>query len=538
MPYLIHDPDTPNERIHELRFGVNTIGRDKDNSVVMMHGGLSRQHAQLTIGANQATIKDLGSLNGTFVNQVKIDYCELKDGDLVRCGSLTFKFVEQLKATSDDRDTQITIIKQIPPEPTHLVMQDLLTGDGTKDSVLKLKQQNATQRAVDKLKILLEVGKQLSTPEEPDQLLEKILDLLLEIMNVDRAAILIVDEITEQLEKRAIKSRPSIPNDEQFYSTKITNFVRDKGEAILTADARNDQRFSDSDSILVQAIHASMCVPLKPREEVIGVLYVDNLSLANVYSDEDMEFLTALANQAAIAIENSHLTKKMQTEAVMRDKLERFFPEAVSKRLREEGRLETVETEVTALFSDISSFTQMSSTMQPRQVIEMLNEYFKLMVEDIVFPYEGTLEKYIGDALLAVWGAPYEKDDDAERAVRAAIEMQWTVRRLNQHWLTQNKRPIQIHIGLNSGRVAAGNIGSDKLFQYAHIGDTTNVASRICSAAEADEIVISQSTFDKLTLQNLPFVKLAPIMVKGKDKPLQLYRLLWEQVPSIIKPCA
>jgi adenylate cyclase len=353
-----------------LRFGVNSIGRDKDNSVVMMHGGLSRQHAQLTIGANQATLKDLGSLNGTFVNQVKIDHCELKDGDLVRCGSLTFKFVEHLKATSEDLDTQITIIKQIPPEPTHLVMQDLLTEDGTKDSVLKLKQQNTTQRAVDKLKILLEVGKQLSTPEEPDQLLEKILDLLLEIMNVDRAAILIVNEITEQLEKRAIKSRPGIPNDDQFYSTKITNFVRGNGEAILTADARNDQRFSDSDSILVQAIHASMCVPLKPREEVIGVLYVDNLSLANVYSDEDMEFLTALANQAAIAIENSHLTKKMQTEAVMRDKLERFFPEAVSKRLREEGRLETVETEVTALFSDISSFTQCPQPCNPVKLLK------------------------------------------------------------------------------------------------------------------------------------------------------------------------
>jgi adenylate cyclase len=83
--------------------------------------------------------------------------------------------------------------------------------------------------------------------------------------------------------------------------------------------------------------------------------------------------------------------------------------------------LEIVETEVTALFSDISSFTQMSSTMQPRQVIEMLNEYFKVMVEDIVFPYEGTLEKYIGDALLAVWGAPYQKVDDADRAVRAAV---------------------------------------------------------------------------------------------------------------------
>jgi class 3 adenylate cyclase len=220
----------------------------------------------------------------------------------------------------------------------------------------------------------------------------------------------------------------------------------------------------------------------------------------------------------------------------MRDKLERFFPEAVSKKLREEGNLEIVETEVTALFSDISSFTQMSSTMQPRQVIEMLNEYFKVMVEDIVFPYEGTLEKYIGDALLAVWGAPYQKVDDADRAVRAAVEMQWAVRRLNQEWVKQRKQPIQIHIGLNTGKVAAGNIGSEKLIQYAHIGDTTNVASRICSAAEADEIVISQSTFDKLRNPNLPLEKLPAIKVKGKDEPLEVYRVLWEQLPSVAPP--
>ncbi len=530
----MYDPETPNEIIYELKFGANTIGRDKDNSIVMMHGSLSRQHAELTLGYNHVAITDLHSLNGTFVNEIKIDHGELKDGDSIRCGSLVFKFVDRLREPPDEPDYKLSIIKQISPEPTHLVMQDLLTEDGTSGSVIKLKELNASQRAVDKLKILLEVGKQLSTPEEPNQLLEKILDLLLEIMNVDRAAILMVSEVTEHLERCAVKSRSGIPNDYQFYSTKITNFVRHNGEAILTADARNDQRFSDSDSILVQAIHASMCVPLKPRDDVIGVLYVDNLSLANVYSDEDMEFLTALTNQAAIAIENSQLSKKMQAEAVMRDKLERFFPEAVSKKLREEGYLEIVETEVTALFSDISSFTKMSSTMQPRKIIEMLNEYFKLMVEDIVFPYEGTLEKYIGDALLAVWGAPYEKADDADQAVRAAVEMQWAVRRLNEDWLKQNKQQIQIHIGLNSGRVAAGNIGSDKLIQYAHIGDTTNVASRICNAAEADEIVISQSTFDKLTNQNLPLEKLPPIMVKGKDQPLQLYRLFWEQMPSII----
>ncbi len=261
------------------------------------------------------------------------------------------------------------------------------------------------------------------------------------------------------------------------------------------------------------------------------MLYVDNLSLSNVYSDEDVDFLTALANQAAIAIDNSRLYKKMREEAVIRDKLERFFPPDVTKKLREEGNLEIIDAEVTALFADICSFTQMSSHMEPRQVIEMLNEYFKVMVEEIVFPYEGTLEKYIGDALLAVWGAPYPKEDDTQRSVRAAIEMQWAVCRLNEEWAQRGRQPIQIHIGINTGKVAAGNIGSEKLIQYAAIGDTTNEASRICSAASAGEILISQSTFDKLQGWNLPLEVLDLIKVKGKEQPLQLYRVLWEQWP-------
>jgi adenylate cyclase len=220
----------------------------------------------------------------------------------------------------------------------------------------------------------------------------------------------------------------------------------------------------------------------------------------------------------------------MQAEAVMRDKLERFFPDTVSRKLKEEGHLEIVETQVTALFADISDFTRISSEMEPRQVIEMLNEYFQVMVEEIVFPYEGTLEKYIGDALLAVWGAPYRKDDDAQRAVWAAIEMQWAVRRLNVEWVHRGKQPIQIHIGINTGKVAAGNIGSERLIQYAAIGDTTNVTSRICGAAKAGQILISESTFDQIEGLNLPLKKMPPVRVKGKEHPLQLYRVLWGQL--------
>jgi adenylate cyclase len=534
MPYLIQNPEYPNQEIYELKIGLNTIGREIDNSITLLHKSLSRHHAQVTIAEDGAVIKDLGSLNQTFVNEKKIDQCELKDGDFVRCGSVLFKFVQTLEGEAKepftDDTSNLSIIKRYSPEQTRVEIQDLLQQDDAKNqgSVLLLRQQDTNQRSVDKLKILLEVSKQLSSPEEPEKLLEKILDLLFTIMNVDRAGIFLVNEETGQLEQKAAKFRDGVPTDEQFYSTTITNFVHQNGDSVLISDARLDRRFNESFSVLTQAIHASMCVPLKPREIVIGVLYTDNLSMADIYSEEDLEFLTALANQAAIAIENAELNEKMQAEAVMRAKLERFFPQAVSKKLKEEGNWEIVDTEVTALFADISGFTAMSSTMEPRQVIEMLNEYFQVMVEDIVFKYEGTLEKYIGDALLAIWGAPYRQPDDAQRAVQSAIAMQRAVLRLNEQWQRQRGLQIQIHIGLNTGKVAAGNIGSKKLIQYATIGDTTNVTSRICSAAKAGEILIAQTTLDQLGDETPPIETMPPVLVKGKDQPLQLYRVLWD----------
>lgn len=444
MPYLICQPDTPNERMYELGFGINRIGREKDNRIVVLDGSLSRYHAEITIDGDRIILADRQSLNGTFVNNDRINSCELKDEDLIRFGSVAFKFVNAPIKSADNQVSEPSIVRQVSPEATRITTQSSLHPSKTSNSVLLLQQSDVHQRALDKLEILLEVGKQLAVPMEPEQLLEKILEQLFKIMQVDRAAILIVNEATGQLECKAVKSQPEIPADCAFYSKRITDFVRNKANSILSDDACLD--FEDSKTIIGQGIHAAMCVPLKIREAVIGVLYVDNLSLSAIYSDEDLEFLTCLTNQATIAIDNSQLFIKMQAEALLRGKLERFFPQTVNRKLREEGNLEIVDTEVTALFSDISGFTKMSSTMEPRQVIEMLNEYFKVMVEEIVFPYEGTLEKYIGDALLAVWGAPYQQVDDADRAVRAAIEMQWAMRRLNRQWARRYQQPLRIHL--------------------------------------------------------------------------------------------
>ncbi|NES83152.1 MAG: FHA domain-containing protein [Moorea sp. SIO2B7] len=308
MSYLIYDPKTPEEKIYELKLGSNTIGRESTNTIILGYGNLSRYHAEITIADNRVIIKDLQSTNGTFVNNVKIDQSELKEGDLIVCGNAIFKFVESLESFKQDSSAEVNSqksnVEQSSYEQSHIVMQNLLDHDSKEESILRLPQQDPNQRTVDKLKILLEVSKQLCAPDEPDQLLRKILDLLWEIMNLDRALILMVNEETGELERKTVKSKPGMLADEQFqfYSTKITNLVRNNREAILTSDARIDERFDNSYSILGQSIHASMCVPLKPHNEVIGVLYVDNLSMTAVYSEEDLEFLTALANQAAVII--------------------------------------------------------------------------------------------------------------------------------------------------------------------------------------------------------------------------------------------
>jgi adenylate cyclase len=162
--------------------------------------------------------------------------------------------------------------------------------------------------------------------------------------------------------------------------------------------------------------------------------------------------------------------------------------------------------------------------MKPTEIIRLLNEYFPVMAE-IVFRHEGTLEKYIGDALLAVWGVPLEHQDDARRAVRAAIEMQRAIVKLNESWA--GTREIGVHIGVNTGPVAAGNIGSPQYIQYATIGDTTNVASRVCGEARRGEIVIDDRTAAHLRGTEVKLTNLGMVHLRGKADPALLHRVEW-----------
>jgi len=166
----------------------------------------------------------------------------------------------------------------------------------------------------------------------------------------------------------------------------------------------------------------------------------------------------------------------------------------------------------------------MSENTRATEVLQMLNEYYEVMV-DIAFRYEGTVDKFIGDSMMVIWGAPVAHPDDPLRAVKAAIDMQAELVRFNQERKSAHKRKIQIGIGINTGRLVAGYIGSSQTMSYSVIGDTVNTAARICSAAKAGQIIISEKTYQAVG-PGFQVEQLDPIKFKGKYKPVQVYNVI------------
>jgi adenylate cyclase len=268
-----------------------------------------------------------------------------------------------------------------------------------------------------------------------------------------------------------------------------------------------------------------MCMPIILKGSVGGALYLENNLTRGAFTVQRLDVLSVLAAQAGISIENSNLLLQLEHEEVQRNNLLRFFPAGMIARIMaDSGSLQPTETDVTAVFADICEFSTWSEELAPPDLVQLLNQYFPAMT-DVVFRHEGVLEKYIGDALLAVWGAPFREPKDADNAVAAAVDMQRTVQQVNQRW--PDRRPLRVHIGINSGPVAAGNIGSKRYIQYATIGDTTNIASRICDAAGASQIVISDSTRRRLLQAQWSLEPMEPTLVKGTREPLELFRVRW-----------
>ena len=358
-----------------------------------------------------------------------------------------------------------------------------------------------------------------------DTILDKIVGYAYQTLEVDRVAILLCDANLELVPKIARDKRGGeVP---RSVPQSIARQAVLEKVALLTDNAGEDERFGGQ-SILMQQVRSAICAPLIGSEDrVLGVLYVDNPSITHRFSDDDLEFLVAFAGIAAVAIENSQFAERIRREALVRSNFERYFAPQLAARIAgsdEASRLGGDKRTVAVLFSDIRGFTALSETMNPDAMATLLTEYFTEMVE-CVFRHDGTLDKFIGDAVMAQWGAPLGNPDDADRAMGAALDMMKALDMLNARWKAEGRPTLQIGIGLNHGEAFAGNIGSERRLEFTVIGDTVNTASRLCSAADSGEILISDEM--RRALSSPPALDERPVVgLKGKSQSIPVYRVV------------
>jgi len=532
---------TTGDQTIDLKFGgVVIVGRAVTSDLPIYDPTVSRHHAELSLTEAGVDVKDLGSSNGTFVNGTPIDQAQAVNGDVVTFGRVAFRVVEVTPAAQQPMPDmpaftapppEATIVRQVAVPDTGDMIEDKVVARPSSGSQLKVEGESEEERRARKLTLLLDISQALSRHQDVDRLLEKVVDITFQVMNVDRVSILMVEGEEEDLIPRISRNRLGGEGGSRHVPQSIARRAVSERLAILTDNAATDDRFRGK-SILVQSVRSAMCTPLLGSRDqtgegkVLGLLYVDSQTATEAFNDEDLEFLIAFSGIAAVAIENSQLLDHIQREAVVVSNFQRYFAPNIAEQIAgQQGAVQLGGTKrpVVVFFSDIRGFTPMSETMGPDDIATLLNEYFTEMVE-IVFEHGGTLDKFMGDAIMALWGAPISHNDDADRAIAAAIEMQSVLVQLNVKWAAEGRQPVEIGIGIDYYEVFAGNIGSDRRLEYTVIGDAVNTASRLCSQAGPGEIILSRRFYDELTTPPA-MEELEALQLKGKAEKVPVYRV-------------
>ena len=506
------------------------VGRAVACDLPLADPTVSRQHAELLLVEGRALVRDLHSTNGTFVNGERVREALAPPGSRIAFGKVEFEVQEEQPAQplNDDSSLDATILRQKPVRG----MADIaarLSGMPSGSSMLKIGGESTADRLARKLDLLLDIARELSQQTELDHLLEKVTDVSFQVMSVDRVAILLGHE-GETLETRISRCRTDgFPGDWRVPRAIARKVVAER-VAVLIENVPADQRFGEG-TILRQHVQSALCAPLLAKQgTVLGLIYLDNLDAPHSFSEEDLEFLTAFSGMVAMALENSELIERARREAVVLSNFQRYFAPDLARQISGEAeavQLGGAKRQVAILFSDIRGFTALSERMSPDEIASLLSAYFTEMVE-VVFEHGGTLDKFMGDALMALWGAPLSRQDDPDCAMQAAITMQRKLENLNACWTREGRPPLSVGIGIGIGEVFAGNIGSDRRLEYTVIGDAVNTAARLCSEATPGEILITHDLYRSLSAPP-PVSALAPLPLKGKAQAVPVFRVEWSE---------
>ena len=535
--------------------GKCTIGRAPDNTVVLDDPRASRYHAHIKLAEDGSfTLIDGAVINGELrrsANKVFVnggphyDY-QLENGDRITIGASTLRFEQRAEERTtdvryDDKPlghTQLVVSANdvmrtmLHSQPIEGVATAATTP--ARDKVLE-----ALQRKANILSALYEMSKTLGSVFDLEAIFAKATDVIFRSTPADRVVALLAEgngtENPEDVKLNPIAMRArdeSLSNHARKLSIgrTITRKVMRDRVALLSQDAASDEEFAGVDSIVSQGVRSTICAPLIGESRVHGAIYADRLDPFAAFKPDDLELISAVAAQTAIAVENARAHARLAREEVARANYSRFLPEYVVKQMLENPesfKLGGVNQTITILFADIRGFTAISEHAPPEKIVGLLNRYFSAMT-DIIFAHGGTLDKYLGDGLMALFGAPTTTPEDASNALNAAVAMQRRLLGINAELRQEGLSEVGVGIGLHTGEVTVGYIGSERRSEYTAIGDSVNTAARLESNAKGGEILVSDATA-KSARSRYKLKPRDPITVKNREQPVILWEVDWQK---------
>jgi adenylate cyclase len=522
---------------------VCTIGRAQDNCVALNDPRASRYHAHIKFDdgkfvildghATQAGIKP--SANGVLIDGVPCSERALNGGERIAIGASVLLFDQREESAPRVRYDSERLGKTQIAIPAGEPLRNALRLGEAREELAGLR------RKADILALLYEMSLMLSSVFDLEAIFNKATDIIFRVTPADRVVALLHQDGVPDGEReggqhaglRLVAARTRRPEDATAtglgVSRTVVRKVIDERIALLSQDASADPQFANAKSILSRGVRSTICAPLIAESVVHGALYADRLDPAVAFTRDDLELLGAVASQTAAVVESVRAHERLAREEVARANYSRFLPECVVREVLEHPeafRLGGSNRIITVLFADVRGFTRIAEHAPPEQIVQMLNRYFSAMTE-IIFAHGGTLDKFLGDGLLALFGAPTATPDDATNAAQAAVAMQRRLLGLGEELSAAGFPEFEIGIGLHTGEAIVGYIGSERRMEYTAIGDTVNLAARLESNARGGQILLSEATAQAVTTDRFVLRREHVLSVKNREQPVQVYELDW-----------
>lgn len=482
------------------------VGRLAQCNLSLPFGGVSRSHARFTKRNNGVwMLEDLGSKNGTVLNeQVVTSPTVISHGDVIWVGEIS-----------------LVVLLSLPPQPVETKYTGFSEGKTILRNVEQLQEQWIDadgddddlihkDRTIARLKDLVNIAKNLSGATSIEEIFSQVQQVVFRYLNsIDRLGLLIDVQNSGNLilinaASRNVNNKLQLMADDSWISRSICQQVFEKKVAIQSADTYQDQRFEQEHSVFLKGIRSAIAVPLWDGNKVVGVLYADASFSSSHWikeGSEDLSFFSTLGNLVSSTVQRWLLIEKLKRVQIIRQRLERYHSPAVVQQLialgaLPDGRLPPKESEISILFADVVGFTEISERFTPTEIAELLNKLFEEMLQE-VFACGGTLDKYIGDCIMAFFGAPEPQFNHADRAVAAAMRMLARLENLNYNRFWEE--PLELRIAINSGKAVVGDVGSSQRVEYTALGATINLAARMEGICNPGECVVSEQTYKMLS---------------------------------------